>query len=368
MKSNNEYKIIPANLDQALPITQNLCNKTSKCMKLLFGENLQNIILPRNRNYLYDYEILNFFYVSTSLDFLKNCKGFKTHMNEYRNNFTTTSFVTLVADILLSHGLQVELEPNIINHNKKPDIYAIQQTSQLGIYFECKAPQGIGAEKLLSKQQKIFDSIKDIISNNYSLAFFYEKDLNDSDLKALRNSLIKNLKVDEKIFENRVLVENRDLNYKLIVSGIIKNPSNENNCTVTGLPVFDHTGFSYVNGINRYGKNILFYKKTRKSSFLKIISNQAKDKVPKNTPYIVFIDFSGIRFNEKECKKYLLNSFKGGNNKSVSGVVFLKKNYSISGDLLIDMKYISNPLADIKLEWFNNFLIKSLCLKMNSRL
>ncbi len=368
MKKNIEYKIMPKNPNQILPINQNLCNKTAQSMKLHFGDNLQNILLPRNRKYLFDDEILNFFYVSTSLDLLKNCKGFETHIHEYRNNFATTSFVTLVADILLSHGLKVELEPNIKNHKKKPDIYAIQQNSNLGIYFECKAPQGIDAEKLLSKQKKIFDSIKDIISNNYSLAFFYEKDLNITDLKSLRASLIKNLKVDEKIFENRVLVENVDLNYKLIVSGIIENPSTENNFTITGLPVFNHTGYSYVNGINRYGKNILFYKKTRKSSFLKIISSQAKDKVPKNTPYIVFIDFSGIRFNNKECQKYLLNSFKAGNNKSVSGVVFLEKNYSLSGDLLIDMKYISNPFANVKLEWFNNFLIKNLCLKMNSRL
>lgn len=351
-----------------MPINQNLCNKTAQGMKLYFGENLHNIILPKNRTYLFDDEILNFFYVSTSLDLLKECEGFETHINEYKNNFATTSFVTLVADILLSHGLQVELEPNIKNHIKKPDIYAIQKNSNLGIYFECKAPQGIAAEKLLSKQEKIFDSIKDIISNKYSLAFFYEKDLSNFDLKSLRENLIKNLKVDDKIYENRVLVESLDLNYKLIVSGLIGNPSTENNLTIMGLPVFNHTGYSYVNGINRYGKNILFYKKTRKASFLKIISSQAKDKVPKNKPYIVFIDFSGIRFNDKECEKYLLNSFKGGNNKSVSGVVFLKKNYSLSGDLLIDMKYISNPLANVKLEWFNNFLIKNLCLKINSRL
>lgn len=156
--------------------------KVNACVRDLrdFLDNKFTKIMPRGRDFLYDSELFKLFYLASAFRNLRNKPGFQSHLEEYNNNPDTTFFVTLIADILVAHGLEITLEPDIEGHPKKPDIYA--QKSGLGIFFECKNPLHPNSEKLLREQQRIFNYVSAVITNDYSLACFYRDELSESEL------------------------------------------------------------------------------------------------------------------------------------------------------------------------------------------
>ena len=131
------------------------------------GEYYQFLLPPGNM--MSDVQVYRLDYLNSTLEILKDCKGFLKHIAEYKNDWKSTFFVTVVADVLTGHGLIVELEPDIQEQDKKPDLYVRQKPSGMGIYFECKQPKEF-TKNLLKEQRKIFNGIEDVISNKYSLA------------------------------------------------------------------------------------------------------------------------------------------------------------------------------------------------------
>ncbi len=60
---------------------------------------------------------MKLYYLNSTLELVKDSVGTEKRVEEFK-------FVTLMAELLLSHGLSVELEPNIVETSKKPDIIA----------------------------------------------------------------------------------------------------------------------------------------------------------------------------------------------------------------------------------------------------
>lgn len=336
--------------------------RVEQCLKELrdfLGQYFHRLI-PSNRDYLYEIEFFKYYYLASALNNLKSSKGFQIHIQEYNNNPDTAFFVTLIADILLAHNLKVTLEPDIPGHPKKPDIYAEQ--NEVGIYFECKNPIDPDQGKLLREQQKIFDYLSDIISNDYSLACFYEQDLTDAELAELRLLLENSLSSDSNIYEDKILLESEQLKVKIIVSGVTKNIEKDSVFAITGLPVFN-TGYCYVNGINHYGKNIVFYKKSSKNTIRGQIKN-SYNKVPKSMPYIVVINLSGPRFDPEHYTEMVAERFNRKDDTSISGILFIQHSFDEEGNMVVNMKCVHNPNAVVVLEWIEDFLSKNIIKKM----
>lgn len=174
-----------------------------------------------------------------------------------------------------------------------------------------------------------------------------------------------NLVYNPNIFENRILVESEDLKVKLVVSGVSDNINKECNITITGLPLFNK-GYTYVNGINHFGKNILFYKKASANTIIGQIQN-SRNKVPRLTPYIVAINLTGPRFETEHYAEIIAKRFERKNNTNISGVLFVEYLLDDIGDVVVQMHYISNPNAVVNLDWIEGLFNKSIKLSIHSR-
>lgn len=324
--------------------------QVEKCLYDLYGLFGRKImyILPSNRDYLHENEFFKLYFLLYALTDLKECIGFSDHIDEYANNFEATYFVTLIADILISHGLEVTLEPNITGHPKKPDIYAHQNGN--GVFFECKNPVD---PNLIPEQQAIFDSLSEFISQEYSLACFYEFGLKSEMLLRLREIFHSSLEQDPHIFENRVIIDDKDLKVKIIVSGVSDKIEKSSVIVISGLPVFNHSGFCFMNGINEYGKNIVFYKKASPN----IVGNQIKksrNKVPEFIPCVSVINISGPRFDPDFYTNSSTKLFDVEKDESISGVIFAQYNFSDKWNIVINLRFVPNPYAMNRIEWLGS--------------
>ena len=302
-----EYKIFHSEPDNPLLITQEMCDRVSDGLKEKTGK-YYRYLLPTG-NIMSDVQICRLDYLNSALEILKGCKGYSKHIAEYKNDLESTFFVTVVADVLAGHGVIVEFEPDITGLSKNPDLYAYQEPNGIGVYFECKQPKD-EPKKRLNEQRRIFDGIEDVIDNKYSLAIFYNKELSLAEISELREQIIKSFQDDSSIYENRIIVDDKSLGVKLCISGVSKNIEKNSVIEMSGIPNFsDEIGYTSANGINRYGKNIIFYK----SASMNTIDGQLRNscnKVPDGTPYVVCIDISSSRFGFDKCSEHLEKHFK----------------------------------------------------------
>lgn len=328
-------------------VTKDQVEKCLVDLYAIFGRNIK-FVLPNDRDYLHQNEFFKLYFLLSALNDLKECAGFADHVNEYSNSFDATFFVTLIADILISHGLEVTLEPDIEGHKKKPDIFAHQKGN--GIFFECKNPVD---PNLVPEQQAIFDSLSEFITAEYSLACFYEFELKSEMLLKLKDLFCSGLQKDPHIFENRIIIDDNDLKVKILVSGVSNNIEKNSVIVISGLPVFNHNGFCFMNGINEYGKNIVFYKKASPN----IVGNQIKksrNKVPAFIPCVSVINISGPRFDPDYYENSSTILFDEVNDESISGVIFAQYGFSEIGNILINLKYVKNPHALNRIEWLGD--------------
>ena len=297
---------------------------------------------------------------------MKNCEGFHEHIAEYKNDPKSTFFVTVIADVLVGHGLKVKLEPDVPLQNKKPDIYAFQSPDGLGVFFECKRPKE-DTKHLLSEQRKMFDGIEDVISDEYSLALFYEKTLSSAEIKIMRDLTQENLSKDNNIYENRHIIDNANLGVKLLVSGTGRNIEKNSLIEIAGIPNFsDEKGYTNANGINRYGKNIVFYKSASKNTINSQLAN-SHDKVPEGSPYVICIDCSGPRFDLDEYSKYILNIFNDGQHTSFSGVFLIDHGLIDDGKYRVHLHFVENKNAKYSLSFLKDYFTETIAVDINER-
>lgn len=133
-----KYKVYYHYPDNPLPIRK-ICWISSKGLQNKMEKNFK-FVLPAG-NEISDIEVYLLDYLNSALELLKNCDGFHKHVAEYKNDPESAFFVTVIADVLVGHGLKVKLEPDVPLQNKKPDIYAFQSPDGLGVFFECKRPK-----------------------------------------------------------------------------------------------------------------------------------------------------------------------------------------------------------------------------------
>lgn len=359
-----EYKLFYTQPDNPLPITQKMCDRISSGLKNKMG-GYYEFVLPKG-NTMSDVRVYLLDYLNSALEILKKCKGFHEHVTEYKNNPESTFFVTVLADVLVGHGLIVELEPNIPGHVKKPDLYAFQKPNGVGVYFECKQPKE-DTQNLLTEQRKIFDGIENIISDEYSLSLFYDKTLSSNDIKKFHDLINESLYNDKDIYENRCIVDDINLGVRLLVSGTSSNTEKNGIIEIAGIPNFsDKKGYSNVNGINRYGKNMVFLKSASKNTINSQLKN-SQDKVPDGSPCVVCIDLSGPRFNFDGYSEFIIKHFNSGDYTSFSGVLLVNHGLLLDGKYAAQLHYIENKNAKYPLPFLKDFLNESLALDTESR-
>lgn len=182
----------------------------------------------------------------------------------------------------------------------------------------------------------------------------------------LSNLIKESLENDNELYENRVILNDLNLGVKLIVSGTT-NSDLKGNLEITNLPNFsDEKGYSNVNGINRNGKNIVFYK-LRNMNTITDQLKKSRNKTPEGMPYVVCIDISGPRFSIDESSDHVTCHFERGDFKTISGVLLVLHGVSYSGDYCAELKYISNPNSVSTLKFLENFFVQQLSVNINSR-
>lgn len=359
-----EYKIFHSDPSKPLKITQDLCNRVSCGLKEKMNIYYRHI-LPKG-DAISDSQIYLLSYLNSSLDIIKDCKGFQKHISEYQNNPESAFFVTLMADILIGHGLKIELEPDIDGHDKKPDLLAFQETDGLTVFFECKQPKN-DTNHLLPEQRRIFDGIEDVISDNYSLAVFYSRELSSNEISSLRDLIKDSLETESNIWVDRCVVDDSNFEVKVLISGIADNIERKGIIEISGIPNFsDAKGFTNINGINRFGKNIVFLKASSKNTINSQLKN-SKNKIPIGMPFVVCIDLSGPKYDINEYSRYIQSHFEMRDHPSFSGVLLVEHGLVENGHYSVHLQYIPNPHAVIQLPFMNNFLTRSLVLDINSR-
>lgn len=180
-------------------------------------------------------------------------------------------------------------------------------------------------------------------------------------MKELEN----NLKSDSDIFIDRILVENKELKVKIIVSGMSENLCKECDIKIMGLPTFS-SGYSYANAINHFGKNIVFYKKASNNTIANQIQN-SRNKVPKSMQYIVAINLTGPRFDIDEYADIIAKRFERKDDTNISGIMFVDYSLDEVGDVNVRIHFISNPNAVVNLGWMEGFFYKTIKLSIHGR-
>lgn len=359
-----EYKIFHSDPSQPLQITQDLCNRISCGLKEKM-KNYSRFVLPKG-NAISDTQIYLLSYLNSSLDIIKDCKGYQKHISEYHNDPESAFFVTLMADILIGHGLKIELEPDIPGHDKKPDLLAFQDAGGITVFFECKQPKN-DTNHLLPEQRRIFDGIEDVISANYSLAVFYTRELSIDEISSLHDMIKASLEAESMIWEDRCIVDDSNLEVKVLVSGIAGNFERNGIIELSGIPNFSNIkGFTNINGINRFGKNIVFLKASSKNTINNQLKN-SKSKVPSGMPFVVCIDLSGPRYDINDYSSYIQSHFEMRDHPSFSGVLLVEHGLVQNGNYCVQLLYIENHHAVIQLPFMRNFFTKRLILDINSR-
>ena len=360
-----EYHLFHSEPENPLKVSQEMCNRVSNGLKNKLGKYYSYVLPPHDS--MTDVYLYKLNYLDTALSVLRECKGYDKHIAEYQNNLNSTFFVTVVADVLAAHGLTIELEPEILNtESKKPDLFAYQMPDGLGVYFECKQPKE-DTHQFIKEQNLIFDGIEDVISEKYSLALFYDKELSSEEITRLRSLIDNSLTKGGEIFEERVIVDSKELGVKLVVSGISYNIEKSGIIEMEGIPNFSNDkGYSNVNGINRYGKNIVFYKSVSKSA----LGNQLKastKKVPEGTPYVVCIDISGPRFDVTRSSEKITNHFNRGDFSNFTGVLLVTHGVINEGKYHAALHYLENENSNSPLPFLKNFFTKTMTVDIEMR-
>lgn len=314
-------------------------------------------IIPEDGNAMSEYEWIRLYYLWLAFNNIEKCKGFDLHVKEYSNNIETTFFITLLADILVAHGLNVELEPSIDNQDKKPDLVTVINNQQ--IYFEGKQPQDPSQDELANEQRKMFRKLLPIIENKYSLSIFYDKMLSD---KQIENFVDELSKVLENIEGEGEIYSNEALNISVVVSGLGNNFHAEaSDLEILGIPTFNKN-LCLANAFNCFGKNIIFYKKA--TPYNRVINEQlrkSRNKVPAGEPYVIIIDASTSRYDIEDIEKYLEKRFRDGiaGEKDISGVLLTTFQMDPENLVVVSMRYIPNFKSDEPLIWLKEFFQSS---------
>jgi hypothetical protein len=316
------------------------------------GKNGKRVI-PEDGQTLSEYEFLKLYYLWLAFKNIKDCKGFERHIKEYSNNPNTTFFITLLADLFLGHQLNVELEPTIPNQAKKPDLFV--SSNGVGIFFEGKQPQDPNQFELADEQRKIFNHLFPILNENYSLAIFYGKMLNNNEMDILKHDLQKIL---PKVISEGEIYKNDNLGVKIVLSGLGKTYNTDSdNLEMLGIPTFNKN-FCLANAFNTFGKNIVFYK--RATPFNRVINEQlrkSRNKVPKGNPYVVVIDASTPRYDINDIEGYINDRFNQTieEENDISGVLLINFRIDPQEFVVIEIRYIPNLNSNEPLEWLKDF-------------
>lgn len=150
---------------------------------------------------------------------------------------------------------------------------------------------------------------------------------------------------------------------KLLVSGT---EDIKNIIEMADLNFSDSKGYSNANGINRYGKNILFYKSASKNTIDSQLRN-SQDKVPEGSPYVICIDCSGPRFDLDEYSKYIVNRFNYGQYTSFSGVFLIDHGLIDDGKYMVHFTFVENKYAKYSLSFLKNYFTETIAVDINER-
>ncbi len=322
-------------------ISTDVCNECFKSLELIFGDTYSSI-LPKDKEHIREFEMLMYLYLLSALKNINSFPGFEKHIAEYKNNYETTSFVTLFSDVLAGFGFKLILEPDIKDHSKKPDILALKGNKR--VFFECKNPINPDPNRLIVENREIFEALKNHITSEYSYAVFYKRRLTEDELEKLSYQFVTSIN-DIVQKENDVIIDDINMGIKVVVSGEPDSIYDKSRIELFGVPIFS-TGYCNANGINDYGKNIMFYKEASHNTIFDQLK-KSKGKVPVGTPYIVAINISSDRFDVEEYKVKLKDKFLKNDNTRISGLVLVEFGFTELAEVIVKMNWVPNPNAEV---------------------
>lgn len=284
--------------------------------------------------------LLKLVHMSFALERLSPVSGFDLHLEQYRNDFTSSHLVLVVADYLAIRATELELEPKAADSAKRADVAATIGSSR--VFFECKNPRKEMFEELRLEQEPMYQALRPYISRPCDIFVTYRKPLSDRELAELGEFLRSRLPL---VTTEGVILDTNNLRVE------VTNP--RNSFTDIGevqvqLILDDHHANERnpVNLINRGGVPIAFAK--RRVSVSKNLESQlraSRRKASGVTPLVVVVRSDYLTGSLEENITSISRLFQPSKNTSFNGVLLIRWCFEAQRLLHYEFTFISNPYA-----------------------
>lgn len=320
--------ILPASGFTIDEIKDTLSNLTS-----IFGKDYLTLF-PSNINDNLTLETL--MRLSSNLNALKDCEGFKNHIKGYKSSPKHTQFLTEIAAFIIPKVDKLVLEPHIPNKLKHPDIL-FESKGEI-YYIECKSPEP--DQFNYSKEHKhFFNMIKAHISVPHQIDIKYKIILDDSQIKELGKSLEEML---PRVTADGVIIHNDNLEVNVIIKEKYGPPTISLVLDMIEQDLHDNH-FYPANAYMIGGKSLVIAGPL--VNFSKILKKKimvSRKQSAYKKPYILAIDSSMFLGDMKENMRIIQTSFQPEQNTRFSGVLLIKTENTIQ-DFKLKFNFISNP-------------------------
>lgn len=279
-------------------------------------------------------------HMSFALERLAKAPGFNIHLQEYRNDVTSTYLVLVLADYLATRAAAIELEPPASDSSKRADVAAVM--NGIKVYFECKSPQKEVLEELRVEQEPMYELLRPYISRPCDVFISYRKPLSETDILQLGTFLRDRL---PKVTAEGTIINQDDLRVE------VTNPRESFN-DIGDIQVqliledYNTKERNPVNMINRGGIPIAFAK--RGVSVMTNLESQlraSRRKAASDAPLVVVVRSDYLTGSLDENIRAISRFFQPSKNTSFNGVLLVRWEYEARQLLHYEFTYVNNPYA-----------------------
>ncbi len=284
--------------------------------------------------------LLPLIHTSSALEKLSSGKGFNEHVREYKNDFESTYFVTVLADFLSSQTQDLELEPTIDGHSKCPDIKI--EFDGKPLFIECKNPKKSILEGLREEQLPMYEAFYHILeSYKCNLTIEYESPIVGDELTDLCTYIKSKL---QSVTGEGTILSSDGLEVSVTAVG------------QTNLDIGDkYIQFMVENRYSERNLHCLFSRNGKPIAFVKssisVIDNvlaqlkKCSNKVPKDKPLVLAIQSEYLTGHVRKNMSLIAQLFQPKKFTSVNGILLVNWSYSIENLIEPEFVYINNPYA-----------------------
>jgi hypothetical protein len=140
-----------------------------------------------------EHDFLFLAHLSFALESLKTCRGFDSHLAEFRNDVDSTYLVTVLAAYLLPRVRDLELEPEPAPSGKRADIRVELDNGLHEVFFECKNPRREVLGLLREEAEPMYEALRRHVTRPCDVTLAYWEPLSEDDLTRLGRFLEEKL-------------------------------------------------------------------------------------------------------------------------------------------------------------------------------